>query len=98
VGGGFRVWSKEQGLGPCRIGVRGFESHPPHLPYLKRFSRSIHEKNTKSGSVSLKFDDVSLCNRSRVNIPISQERQSIAKNIKQSAYRLNLARARGPVG
>ena len=23
-------WSKEQGLGPCRVGVRGFEPHPPH--------------------------------------------------------------------
>jgi hypothetical protein len=28
--GGLPVWSKEQGLGPCRVGVRGFESHPPH--------------------------------------------------------------------
>jgi integrase/recombinase XerD len=28
--GGLRARSKEQGLGPCRIGVRGFESHPPH--------------------------------------------------------------------
>jgi hypothetical protein len=98
VGGGFRVWSKEQGLGPCRVGVRGFESHPPHLPYLKLFSRSIHEKNTKSGSVGLKFDDRPLCNRSRVSILSSEERQSITKNIKESAYRLNLARARGPVG
>jgi hypothetical protein len=30
-GGGLPVWSKEQGLGPCRVGVRGFKSHPPHL-------------------------------------------------------------------
>ena len=29
--GGLRARSKEQGLGPCRAGVRGFESHPPHL-------------------------------------------------------------------
>jgi hypothetical protein len=29
--GGLPVWSKEQGLGPCRVGVRGFKSHPPHL-------------------------------------------------------------------
>ena len=28
--GGLPVWSKEQGLGPCRVGVRGFKSHPPH--------------------------------------------------------------------
>jgi hypothetical protein len=28
--GGLRARSKEQGLGPCRAGVRGFESHPPH--------------------------------------------------------------------
>ena len=31
LGGGLQVWSKEQGLGPCRAGVRGFKSHPPHL-------------------------------------------------------------------
>jgi hypothetical protein len=34
--GGFRAWSKEQGLGPCRAGVHGFKSHPPH--YLSFFS------------------------------------------------------------
>ncbi len=28
--GGFRARSKEQGLGPCREGVRGFKSHLPH--------------------------------------------------------------------
>ena len=31
AGGGLQVWSKEQGLGPCRAGVRGFKSHPPHF-------------------------------------------------------------------
>ena len=31
---GVSEWSKEQGLGPCRVGVRGFEPHPPH--FLKR--------------------------------------------------------------
>ena len=30
LSGGFRARSKEQGLGPCREGVRGFKSHPPH--------------------------------------------------------------------
>jgi hypothetical protein len=79
VGGGFRVWSKEQGLGPCRIGVRGFESHPPHLPYLKLFSRSIQEKNMKIGSVSFKFDDVSLCNRSPVNMVSSENGKALQK-------------------
>ena len=29
-GGGFQAWSKEQGLGPCGEGLRGFKSHPPH--------------------------------------------------------------------
>ena len=29
--GGFQAWSKEQGLGPCGVGLRGFKSHPPHL-------------------------------------------------------------------
>ena len=28
--GGFQAWSKEQGLGPCGVGLRGFKSHPPH--------------------------------------------------------------------
>ena len=28
--GGRRARSKAQGLGPCPVGVRGFESHPPH--------------------------------------------------------------------
>ena len=32
-GGGLQVWSKEQGLGPCRVGVRGFKSHPPHFQH-----------------------------------------------------------------
>ena len=30
VCGGRRARSKAQGLGPCPVGVRGFESHPPH--------------------------------------------------------------------
>jgi endonuclease YncB( thermonuclease family) len=30
VSGGRRARSKAQGLGPCPVGVRGFESHPPH--------------------------------------------------------------------
>ncbi len=29
--GGLQAWSKEQGLGPCPVGVRGFKSHPPHF-------------------------------------------------------------------
>ena len=28
--GGLQARSKEQCLGPCRAGVRGFKSHPPH--------------------------------------------------------------------
>jgi DNA polymerase II large subunit len=28
--GGVRVWSKETGLGPVGVGLRGFKSHPPH--------------------------------------------------------------------
>ena len=27
---GVSEWSKEAGLGPAAIGLRGFESHPPH--------------------------------------------------------------------
>ena len=42
--GGRQVWSKTirreslnaQGLGPCPVGVRGFESHPPHQYCLAR--------------------------------------------------------------
>ena len=36
LSGGFRAWSKEQGLGPCREGVRGFESHLPHFGQTSR--------------------------------------------------------------
>ena len=27
---GVSEWSKEAGLGPAAVGLRGFESHPPH--------------------------------------------------------------------
>ena len=30
VSGGVRVWSKETGLGPVGVGLRGFKSRPPH--------------------------------------------------------------------
>ena len=34
---GLQVWSKEQGSGPCRVGVRGFESHSLHQSFLRVF-------------------------------------------------------------
>ncbi len=36
---GVAKWSKAQGLGPCLVGVRGFDSRPPHLfgPYAIDF-------------------------------------------------------------
>ena len=27
---GVSEWSKEAGLGPAAVGLRGFEPHPPH--------------------------------------------------------------------
>ena len=34
---GVSEWSKEAGLGPAAIGLRGFESHPPHHHIFKLF-------------------------------------------------------------
>ena len=46
--GGVRVWSKETGLGPVGVGLRGFKSRPPHHIALTLFSAHFHEKSMKS--------------------------------------------------
>jgi hypothetical protein len=50
--GGLQARSKEQGLGPCRAGVRGFESHPPHFSVFL-FSCSCEKLLSTSTSLGL---------------------------------------------
>lgn len=35
--GVVRVWSKESGLGPDGVGLRGFKPHTPHQTFQRRF-------------------------------------------------------------
>ncbi len=59
--GGYRAWSKVQGLGPCRVGVHGFESGHllmlaeipiPRTTYIFCVSQEILRKKWRRGSDS----------------------------------------------
>lgn len=43
--GNCQAWSKAQGLGPCLLGVRGFESHFPHTIIFLRINKVRNSKS-----------------------------------------------------
>jgi len=74
---------------------------PPFSTYLAYLDPNSSEilktiADLKAGTLRDIVDFIR--NSYKTRILGSEEQQSITKNIKESAYRLNLARARGPVG
>jgi ABC-type ATPase with predicted acetyltransferase domain len=103
VAAGVSEWSKEQGLGPCRVGVRGFEPHPPHfrrdltgltgsiLNTLFWMKKQVYPEST------LKATSRRLRNLNRYcNLDDPEDvKACIAKKQVSNSYKRNLVRAYG---
>ncbi len=54
IGGVVRVWSKEAGLGPAGVGLRGFKPHTPHSRRdLLELRGALRARETKVSTPSL---------------------------------------------
>ena len=102
LSGGVRVWSKETGLGPVGIGLRGFKPHPPHYGQDLLYSGKI--VNTLFWMKKEGYPESTLKATSRRLRNLSQfcdlddpedVKACIAKKNVSDAYKRNLARAYG---